>query len=331
MSGTQLIPVPGTDLVPDGWCERVVVPWADEQWEQATLANASAQLAGLEAAYRTLGADTLELTKARRYLELRWGELLGTARVGANQHSDEPLHASNGSVDKYDRHRFRKLAGDRDRVVELIRTATDPDELSRARILRADKEHRRDKTREQNREMVKRAPRLAAVDEQFGAIVLDPPWDWGDEGDADQLGRARPTYATMPLEEIAAQPIDALAADNAHLYLWITNRSLPKGFALLDRWGFRYVTALTWVKPSFGMGNYFRGSTEHVLFGVRGSQPLLRADVGTHFQAPRPPKHSQKPNEFYELVESCSPGPWLEWPARQQRDGWVVSGAEVDA
>lgn len=206
-----------------------------------------------------------------------------------------------------------------------------PDEpvVSVTDLRRAAKEAKRDQARGQNRELVKGAPRLATVAERFSAIVLDPPWDWGDEGDADQLGRARPTYATMPFEDIAAQPIDKIAHDNAHLYLWITNRSLPKGFDLLNRWGFRYVTTLTWVKPSFGMGNYFRGSTEHVLFGVRGSLPLLRNDLGTHFHAPRPPRHSQKPEEFYTVVESCSPGPWLEWPARRYRDGWVVSGAEV--
>lgn len=331
MESTDLVPVPGTDLVPDGWCERTVIPWADEQLEQASIANATAQVAGLLEAYKTLGADTLELTKARRYLEVRWGELLGEGKRGnpnfaRSRNSETPLATE---VPKDDRHRFRQLAADRDRVVEQIRTATDPEELSRTRLLRTEKEHRRDARRDENRVLVEQAPRLADLGERFSAIVLDPPWDWGDEGDADQLGRARPTYATMPLEEIAAEPIGELAAENAHLYLWITNRSLPKGFGLLERWGFRYVTMLTWVKPSIGMGNYFRGSTEQVLFGVRGSLPLLRADVGTYFMAPRPPQHSQKPDEFYALVESCSPGPWLEWPARRARPGWVVSGAEV--
>jgi N6-adenosine-specific RNA methylase IME4 len=189
---------------------------------------------------------------------------------------------------------------------------------------------KREAKRDQNRQLVEHAPSLASVGERFPTIMLDPPWDWGDEGDVDQMGRAKPTYATMPLEELAAQPIAQLAEPDAHLYLWITNRSLPKGFGLLDAWGFRYVTTLTWIKPSFGMGNYFRGSTEHVLFGVRGSLSLLRNDVGTHFAAPRTARHSQKPEEFYELVETCSPGPWFEWPARQRRNGWVVSGAEVD-
>ena len=100
---------------------------------------------------------------------------------------------------------------------------------------------------------------------------------------------------------------------------------------LLERWGFRYVTALTWCKPSFGMGNYFRGSSEHVLFGVKGSQPLKRKDMGTWFQAPRGPLgHSSKPVEFYDLVESCSPGPYLEMFARSQRAGWSAWGADAN-
>lgn len=210
--------------------------------------------------------------------------------------------------------------------------ATDEnDELTLAAVLYVAKELERQEKRDQNWRLVQEAPRLADITERFPTVVLDPPWDWGDEGDGDQFGRATPTYATMPLDGIAAQPIGDIAEDDAHLFLWITNRSLPKGFALLERWGFRYVTALTWVKPSIGMGNYFRGSTEHVLFGVRGSLPLLRRDVGTHFTADRPGRHSAKPDAFYDLVESCSPGPWLEWPARQTRPGWVTRGAEVPA
>ncbi len=196
------------------------------------------------------------------------------------------------------------------------------------------KERGREQVREQNRALVEAAPpaiTVLAQAEHYQTIVLDPPWDWGDEGDVDQFGRARPTYATMPLDDVAALPVADLAADNAHIYLWITNRSLPKGFALLERWGFRYVTALTWVKPSFGMGNYFRGSTEHVLFGVRGSLALLRQDAPTHFLAPRPGEHSAKPDAFYGLVESCSPGPWLEMFSRKARNGWVAWGAEVVA
>jgi N6-adenosine-specific RNA methylase IME4 len=196
------------------------------------------------------------------------------------------------------------------------------------------KEAAREGRREENRALITQAPSpiIAAKGARFATIVIDPPWDWGDEGDGDQLGRARPAYGTLPLSELLALPVNDLADDDAHIYLWITNRSLPKGFQLLDAWGFRYVTALTWCKPSIGMGNYFRGSTEHVLFGVKGSQPIKRKDVGTWFQAPRGPQgHSSKPPQFAELVESCSPGPYLEMFARSNRRDWTTWGAEADA
>lgn len=197
-------------------------------------------------------------------------------------------------------------------------------------LKRKAKEEKREATREANHELVnsgKSVP-LATLG-RYPTIVLDPPWDWGDEGDDNQFGRATPTYDTMPYEEVLAMPVGDLAERNAHIYLWITNRSLPKGFALLEAWGFRYVTMLTWCKPSIGMGNYFRGSTEHILFGVRGSLPLLENNQGTWFSAKRGKRHSEKPDEFYDLVERCSPGPWLDMFSRRDRAGWAVWGAET--
>ncbi len=200
---------------------------------------------------------------------------------------------------------------------------------------RAAKEEDRQQKRTENQELVANAPDPAKLESIYSTIVIDPPWDWGDEGDADQLGRARPTYTTMSFDELRAFPaVRAAAAPDSHLYLWITNRSLPKGSALMEAWGFRYVTCLTWCKPGIGMGNYFRGSTEHVLFGVRGSLPLSRKDIGTWFSADRPSgaeaKHSAKPDDFYKLIETCSPGPYLDIFARKQRPGWVCYGAEVE-
>lgn len=191
------------------------------------------------------------------------------------------------------------------------------------------KERDREARREKNRDRIQSADVRDQKLARFATITLDPPWDWGDEGDADQFGRARPTYGTMSYEQLLDLPVPEWADTDCHLYLWITNRSLPKGFALLDRWGFRYITCMTWCKPSIGMGNYFRGSTEQVLFAVKGSQPLKRKDVGTWFAAPRPGRHSAKPETFAEIVETCSPGPYLEVFARSNRDGWTATGAEV--
>ena len=196
-------------------------------------------------------------------------------------------------------------------------------------LKRSEKNQKQEEVRKQNAELIQQAKPLEFIDGKYQTIVIDPPWDWGDEGDVNQLGRAKPEYSTMSFDELMDFPIANKAAENCHIYLWITNRSLPKGFELLNKWGFRYITALTWCKPSFGMGNYFRGSTEHILFGIKGSLELLRKNVGTWFEAPRGSKHSEKPKEFYTLVESCSPGPWLEVFARKERPGWVTWGGEL--
>jgi len=158
---------------------------------------------------------------------------------------------------------------------------------------------------------------------KYRTIVIDPPWDFSDEGDVSQMGRGRPDYAAMPIDKVRELPIPELAHDDCHLYLWITNRSLPKGFALLEAWGFRYITMLTWCKPSIGLGNYYRINTEHLLFGVKGTMRLARLDAGTWFQAERGKEHSEKPAEAYELIASCSPEPRIDMFARQKREGFT--------
>jgi N6-adenosine-specific RNA methylase IME4 len=188
------------------------------------------------------------------------------------------------------------------------------------------REQIRETERKDNSEKVSRLHNPLEAMGMFQTIVIDPPWDWGDEGDINQMGRAKPDYATMPISEIEALPIAKISADNCHLYLWVTNRSLPKAFRLIEAWGFRYITCLTWVKPYFGIGNYFRGSTEQVLFAARGSQPLKRRDVATHFVARRGKGHSAKPDEFYNLVESCSYAPYIDIFGRKEREGWAVWG-----
>ncbi len=226
--------------------------------------------------------------------------------------------------------RFEQLARIPDEQFEQHLTGRSADDITTAAALRKAKEADREQLRDDNQQLVDgTVPLSHEPGMRYPVVVIDPPWDWGDEGDADQLGRARPVYKTMSHHDLTIFPVGAQAQDNAHLYLWITNRSLPKGFGLLEAWGFRYVTMLTWCKPHYGMGNYFRGQTEHVLFGVRGSLPLLRDDYGTWFSGSRPGRHSTKPDEFYQLVEECSPGPWFEIFSRSQRPGWVAWGAEA--
>lgn len=168
-------------------------------------------------------------------------------------------------------------------------------------------------------------------------IVADPPWQYGN---TSTRGAAEDHYGTMTIAELCELPVEERTADEAHLYLWTTNGFLREAFELVDAWGFTYKTCLTWVKPQMGMGNYFRSSTEHVLFGARGGLRTRERNIVNWFEAKRG-KHSAKPETFYELVQKASPGPYMEMFARCRRDsqlfcrcsrcrlGWTVWGNET--
>lgn len=171
----------------------------------------------------------------------------------------------------------------------------------------------------------------------YRTIVADPPWAYDRDSGLGSSRAAADNYATMTNADIAALPVGDMAAEGAHLYLWVTN---PRLFAeardgmgpveILRGWGFRYVTMLTWHKLGApGMGWWFRGDTEHVLFGVKGRMPIApEVRESNHFAASRT-GHSAKPDRFYELVERVSPGPYLELFARRRRYGWDVWGNEA--
>lgn len=312
-------------------CTRLDLPYHTEVVRLADRDAAADWIDSNQLGRRNLTADAFTLLLGRRYARAKKAH--GGARLSSGQNDHMPertadrLAEEHGVSEKTVR-RAEKFFQEVERTPELKAAVAEGRPV--VQVKRELKEQAREARREENRQKIAAVPApVAAVAAKYATIVIDPPWDWGDEGDADQLGRARPDYATMSIDQLAALDVAKLADDDCHLYLWITNRSLPKGFRLLDAWGFRYVTMLTWVKPSFGMGNYFRGQTEHVLFGVRGSQPLKRRDAATVFHAPRGPAgHSSKPPQFLELVESCSPGPYLEMFSRSHRDGWVTWGQD---
>ena len=172
---------------------------------------------------------------------------------------------------------------------------------------------------------------------KYRTIVADPPWAYDREKGLGSTRAATDHYSTMTNADIAELPVAEMADDSAHLYLWVTNprlfqeeRDTVGPIEILRAWGFRYITTLTWHKLGApGMGFYFRGDTEHVLFGIRGKAPIDPAiRVSNHFAAPRT-VHSAKPDRFYEIVERVSPGPYLEIFARRRRYGWDVWGNEA--
>ena len=128
------------------------------------------------------------------------------------------------------------------------------------------------------------------------------------------------------LEQLREMPLTDWAEEAAHLYIWTTNQFMVEAHDLASAWDFKVKTILTWVKTRIGMGTYYRNNTEHLLFGLTGSQRLLRFDVGTWFTAARPGQHSAKPQEAYDMIASCSPGPRLDMFARIERDGFTSWG-----
>jgi N6-adenosine-specific RNA methylase IME4 len=173
----------------------------------------------------------------------------------------------------------------------------------------------------------------------WSTVLADPPWRF-----ANRTGKVAPEhrrldrYDTMTVKDIAAIPVAEVVADSAHLYLWVPNALLPEGLAVLEGWGFRYVSNLVWAKrrkdggpDGRGVGFYFRNVTELILFGVRGSMRTLPAGRRqVNMIETRKREHSRKPDEAYEIIESCSPGPYLELFARYPRPGWAAWGDEAD-
>ncbi|PRY57152.1 N6-adenosine-specific RNA methylase IME4 [Knoellia remsis] len=172
----------------------------------------------------------------------------------------------------------------------------------------------------------------------FKTILADPPWRFTNRtGKVAPEHRRLDRYSTMTLAAIKDIDVAGVAAKDAHLYLWVPNALLPDGLAVMEAWGFRYVSNVVWAKrrkdggpDGRGVGFYFRNVTELLLFGVRGSMrtlPPARRQV--NMIETRKREHSRKPDEQYELIEACSPGPHLELFARYPRKGWSVWGDEA--
>jgi N6-adenosine-specific RNA methylase IME4 len=178
---------------------------------------------------------------------------------------------------------------------------------------------------------------LRKVDGPLSTILADPPWRF-----QNRTGKMAPEhqrllrYPTMSIEEIIELPVNRLVAAQAHLYLWVPNALIAEGLEVMKKWGFTYKTNLVWYKvrkdggpDGRGVGFYCRNVTELVLFGVRGNMRTLHAGRRqTNILVTSKREHSRKPDQLYDIIEACSPGPYLELFARHPRQDWVQWGNE---
>ena len=171
----------------------------------------------------------------------------------------------------------------------------------------------------------------------YSTILADPPWQFQNRtGKVAPEHRRLLRYPTMDLEEIKNLPVGKISAAKSHLYLWVPNALLKEGLEFMKEWGFSYKTNIVWFKirtdggpDGRGVGFYFRNVTELILFGVRGSMRTLQPGrTKVNLFSTRKREHSRKPDEIYDIIEDCSPGPYLELFARFGRKGWDQWGNE---
>ena len=169
---------------------------------------------------------------------------------------------------------------------------------------------------------------------KYKTIYLDPPWN--ESGGGKIKRGADKHYPLMKTDDIIVllkKEIEPMLDDNCHMYLWVTNNFFKDGFKVIEALGFRYITCITWMKDRIGLGQYFRGMTEHCLFAVKGMVPYKiidgkRQQAVTGFTAAKT-AHSQKPPQMVSMIERVSYPPYLEVFARENRDGWEVWGNET--
>lgn len=175
---------------------------------------------------------------------------------------------------------------------------------------------------------------------KFRTILADPPWQF-----MNSTGKMAPEhkrlhrYPTLTQQDILELPVAQLADEKSHLYLWVPNALLAEGLEVMKRWGFEYKTNLVWYKTrkdggpdGRGVGFYFRNVTELILFGIRGTsnRTLQPGRTQTNIIVKQRREHSRKPDEQYDLIERCSPGPFVELFARNAQPGWKAWGNQID-
>lgn len=171
---------------------------------------------------------------------------------------------------------------------------------------------------------------------KFRTLVADPAWQYTNKRTGGSLvSGADAKYMTLSLDNLCKLPVQDVADANAILFLWVTT-PLKYEIAqsgLVEKWGFKYKTTIYWRKiMSLGLGYNFRGQVEECWMCTRGKVKPWRTQHPNVIQS-RVRKHSQKPEEFFEMIEPCidkfEMNPKLEMFAREQRPGWTAIGNEI--
>lgn len=162
---------------------------------------------------------------------------------------------------------------------------------------------------------------------QFRTVIIDPPWPYGTQYDADTRRVASP-YPEMSVEAITATEFPF--ADDCILWLWTTHKFLLDSFNMFEEWEFDYKATLVWDKDKMGMGYWLRMQCEFCLLAIKGNPSWIAMNVKDIIREPRR-EHSRKPEAFYETVLEICPKPIGEAFQRQERKGiTAIAGNETN-
>ena len=217
--------------------------------------------------------------------------------------------------------RWQTIAGIPETVFEahIETTRAKAAELTTADLLRlARRQQRRRQQKKYGSKRYNALPLSSLPAGHYGTVYADPPWPYDNQG---TRAAASWHYPTMSIGDICRLPVSARVKTRAHLWLWTTNSFLREAFDVIDAWGFGYKSAMVWVKPQLGLGNYVRVSHELLLIASRGNLVGRATDQRSWLEHDRM-KHSAKPEVFRQVIEEISSGPYLELFARAETAGW---------
>jgi N6-adenosine-specific RNA methylase IME4 len=272
-------------------------------------------------------------TAIKLYAERKAGEILAGMEKAKNRHSSGSGVTPLGElgISKTQSSRWQRIAKVPEPVFEDYIASADvlDRELSTSAVLKLANIHAPKngaKPAERHTGICTDLQDLISTGMKFGTIYADPPWRYQNQGTRASTDNH---YAgDMSVEEICAMPISQLTEEKAHLHLWTTNAFLFDCKSIMEAWGFEFKSSFVWVKPSFGIGNYWRNSHEIMLLGVKGGQTAISRSEKSWTLCKRG-SHSAKPEYVRHSIERLSPGPYLELFGRAPKQGWTVYGNQI--
>jgi len=311
--------------LPAGWHQdqltqiECVTDWAE-------LDEYAAKLEAMATYYQRTSESNLEIAKALRIVDKRRGELLGPAEQGKRTDLEPLHHDAEVKLPSRTAANYRTIAQHWPEIWPQIVEAKTPAQVSQRQCLKMIKK-RQATTPMADTCTIEDLQSLTESGNQFGTIYADPPWLYDNQATRASTSNH---YGGMTVDELCELPISQIAADDAHLHLWITNAFLFDAPRIFAAWGFEFRSSFVWVKPQMGIGNYWRNSHEILLTAIRGNAKRFNDKSIKSWGEFRRTKHSAKPEEIRSYIERGSPGPYLELFGRRKIDGWTVWGNEIE-